>query len=267
LQDQNTKSIESEVIANLLHLKEALKQSSEGTALCQQIERADNERMEIHRYIEYSYLLFLRILLQKYIKNSKSDPATRVKTILIQQQLQSYLTKIKRPSFSLARDAWEQNDLSGKMLQTEGFEQHIVSMLWSASAIRDENYHDNSRQSKDYWNDKVLLPESYPDSPSNKVFQYNLDKSRMEIENLLESLDKHLSDTIAHNIDFTAHLKTVQIALQKTNDVEELRTLRQILIDAASELIQGHQWLSDSLNGAEESLYPALFLPTLLFFH
>ena len=247
-------SVEHQLINSVLQLKEALRLTSEGEALCRQIESGNLERDTIQSFIDRSFLVFLRTLLQKYIKNSKSDPTTRVKVILIQQRLLSLLAKYKKhrmlPSVKSRHEPAETKDVA----LDHTFEQHIVSMLWAASAVSNRNNGGVATLPERDNGNKRTQSESSLVTTKDSVFDINFDRSRKEIGGFLETLDKRLSDTISHNIDFVAHLKTVQWALQKTNNVDDTATLRQILIDAAEELILGHEWLSDNLQSAEDCI-------------
>ncbi len=236
---------ESELISKLLALATTLLQTPDGTVLRAQLERGSSVRTNILKSVDRAYIAFVHALLRQYSKNPKSDPATRVRTILIQQRIAPYLEPDKRAG-TAADPGWQAAG-AGALGAIESFEQQIASVLWSVRnlaqvdtqaeyALAPDNRRQIQRRISD-GTDAVRSPD--PHAEHNRL---------ADIHTALgQGLDRALSETI----DCIAHIKTAQLALHQADNTSEIIAFRQILFDCMDELIQGQACLAGHLRSAD----------------
>ncbi len=238
----------TELIRKVLALAHTLRLSAEGVALSDQLERGNRERASIHDSVERAFLAFAYTLLHQYTKNSKSDPATRVRAILIQQRIAPFL---ERGEVAIDPDNGgdREPDLERSWLSPT-FEQHIASVLWSVRNLTPlPPAQKNTATRQDAARPAARGTNNGPEAP-----RAGTDRVSAELDSLATELGAELKKAAAESLDFVAHIKTASLALLRAEGEEEVKLLRDILVGTADELIQGHASLQARLRGASDIL-------------
>jgi diguanylate cyclase (GGDEF)-like protein len=82
----------------------------------------------------------------------------------------------------------------------------------------------------------------------------DLDRKREEFRRLQEALIDKLSDAMAQNTEFGTLLRIEREALEHARSVQEIHSLREILISGVEELIAGQENLATKLRGSSDYL-------------
>lgn len=82
----------------------------------------------------------------------------------------------------------------------------------------------------------------------------DLDRKREEFRRLQEALIERLGDAIAQNTEFGTLLRIEREALEHARSVQEIHSLREILISGVEELIAGQENLATKLRGSSDYL-------------
>lgn len=222
-----------------MRIVEGLRGSLEGAELCEQIERGGLEHASIRTSVDQAFVDFAHTVLQKYIRQPHSDPATRVKAILVQQRLGAI---IGRPSESLQP--------APRGVDTGQFQHQVASLLWAKTGpIQAPGRRAGERGngiSKGGHNGKTRRLRPLTDS--------ELIKTRDELERLQSQLGRRLDQALSQNLDFVAQLKGVQDAVRNASRSDDLAALQRLLLQSAQELIDGHRRLDGNLRTAGEDL-------------
>jgi len=88
----------------------------------------------------------------------------------------------------------------------------------------------------------------------NSAYRLHLDRKRDEIDKLQETLANKVSEAIAQNREFGALLEIERGALQQADGIQEIESMRQILIGGIDELIKGQRALASKLRGSTDYL-------------
>jgi len=235
--DNKTRPLDAGSPDEIIQLLSGLRLSADGLKLHAQIERGSREHGAIRDAVDCAFVDFVHTLLQKYVKDAKSDPATRVRAIIAQQRLAAHLG---------VRNEARAAEAPG--VDAAGFEQHVASVLWSKREppgfMRRAADHPLSG----------IGPANGSAHPPAALRGIDLERTRDEIEALQANLAAKIGQAHDQNLDFVAHLKTVQLALREAQALADLDALRRILVEGTEELIQGHQGLDRKLRAATDFL-------------
>ncbi len=238
---------QSELIRKVLVLANTLRNTLDGKTLCDQLERGGRERAAIHGSIDSAFIAFAHTLLHQYIKNPKSDPATRVRAILIQQRIGPYLESGNAPA--LGKDARHGIARADSPWTTPEFEQHVASVLWSVRNPAQRRPGTDSANGPDRRRTDV--------APVNAetVYGNDLEVMHENIRKLHAGLGQEIARALADTVDFVAHIKTAQLALLQTRDSQDIEVIRKILVENSNELIRGQASIVQYLRAADRHLH------------
>ena len=88
----------------------------------------------------------------------------------------------------------------------------------------------------------------------NSAYRMHLNRKRDEIDKLQETLVNKVAEAINQNKEFGALLEIERGALQQAESIQEIETLRQILLGGIDELLQGQSALAKKLRGSSDYL-------------
>jgi diguanylate cyclase (GGDEF)-like protein len=97
-------------------------------------------------------------------------------------------------------------------------------------------------------------PSPPADRRVNSAYRLHLDRKRDEIEKLQETLAQKVREAINQNKEFGVLLEIERGALQQADSIQEIESLRKILIGGIDELIQGQRALAKKLRGSNDYL-------------
>ncbi|MHB8453396.1 MAG: GGDEF domain-containing protein [Acidiferrobacterales bacterium] len=238
---------QSELIRKVLVLAHTLQNTRDGKTLCDQLERGSRERAAIHGSVERAFIAFAHTLLHQYIKNPKSDPATRVRAILIQQRIGPYLDSGN--ASPAPKDSSHGIAGADSPWSTPAFEQHVASVLWSVRHPAQQSPGTDSASGPD------RRSTSFAPGNAEAVSGNALEAMHDNIRNLHTALGKDIARALTDTVDFVAHIKTAQLALQHTGNSQDIEVIRKILVENSNELIRGQNSLLQYLRAAEGHLH------------
>lgn len=234
-----TRSLDTGSLEEIIQYLSGLRLSADGLKLHMQIERGSQEHAAIRAAVDRAFIDFVHTLMQKYIRDPKSDAATRVKVIILQQRLAA----------SLGVDTDSQSDTPRPAsVDAVRFEQHVASILWSKREPPGFR-----RRTSDHPLSGIEPANGATHRPGG-LRGLDLEKTREELGNLQSGLAAKIDQAHDQNLDFVAHLRTVQLALHQAHTLHDMDALRSILVEGTEELIQGHQGLGRNLRAAIDFL-------------
>ncbi len=238
---------QSELIRKVLVLAHTLQSTPDGKMLCDQLERGSRERAAIHGSVERAFIAFAHTLLHQYIKNPKSDPATRVRAILLQQRIGPYLDSGN--ASPATGDPDHRSAGAESPWSTPAFEQHVASVLWSVRSSAQQRPGTDSTSGPDRRRTTVAPGKAHTVSGNDLEVMHD------NIRNLHTSLGQDIARALADTIDFIAHIKTAQLALLHTGDSQDIEVIRKILVENSNELMRGQASLIQYLRAADRHLH------------
>ncbi|MHB8345636.1 MAG: GGDEF domain-containing protein [Acidiferrobacterales bacterium] len=232
---------DSELIRTLLALTSTLQHTPEGAVLHAQLERGNDTRQDILNSVDRAFIAFVHALLRQYSKNPRSDSATRVRAILIQQRIAPYL---EPDHAAVTATGPGGTTAAGAIGPEERFEQQIASVLWSTRklAVNDARIGD-APASEDRRQVRRATRGGVPD--------IDLQAERNRLAAVHTALAQNLERALSETFDFIAHIKTAQHALPQADNTSEIVALRQILFGCMEELVRDHNRLVGHLRAAE----------------
>ncbi len=100
----------------------------------------------------------------------------------------------------------------------------------------------------------MYAPRRVADLPVPIGDRADLDRKREEFRRLQEALIEKLGDAIAQSTEFGTLLRIEREALEHAKSVQEIHSLREILISGVEELIAGQENLATKLRGSSDYL-------------
>ena len=97
-------------------------------------------------------------------------------------------------------------------------------------------------------------PDVVPEAPTPMPSRTQLELRRDEINKLQQSLIEKVREAIAQNTEFGTLLRIEREALEHARTVQEIHSLREILIGGVEELIAGQESLAAKLRGSSDFL-------------
>ena len=292
MQGEHRASSGSAILRDVLDLLVDLKQTPAGLVIHDQITRllADCEN-EQHQ-IEQDYLDLVTVLLEAYSRNPSSENVMRVTARLIQLRPVSRLTPATIEALrdellsgdrtlpekvasehefdNLMRDLNHAAEADKQSKQAEAVEpaKAAVDVDPSTEALIQTTHYDTTpmaaclarSRAGEKKMQQILADEEASSAPPpadrrvNAAYRLHLDRKRDEIDKLQESLVNKMADAIHQNKEFGALLEIERGAMQQAENVEEIETLRQILLGCVDELLQGQRALGKKLRGSKDYL-------------
>lgn len=260
--DRKPDASESKGLSHVLALLENLKSTGVGTVIYDQISRILDEYDTVQNKIDRAYSLLLHLLLDSYAVNPTSDHVTQVNARLIRLYMprqphapEEKVTESVSPDVhtkkedALARrkerDVARPSD-STSYDSSVGQDRPAAGAEEGADTTRPMEEHDADRARE---NGAPLVERRV-----NSAYRLHLDRKRNEILKLQEMLSKNAAAAITQNREFGALLQIELVALEQAEGVQEVENLRQILIGAIEELIQGQRSLDVKLHKTSDYL-------------
>jgi diguanylate cyclase (GGDEF)-like protein len=271
------------MLRDVLDLLADLKQTPAGLVIYDQIARlfVDCEA-ELHR-IEQSYLDLVMVLLEAYLRDPSGENIMRVTAKLIQLRpvsrptpdmidvLRAELRPGERPPPQREKGEAElENILQGLNRRTEAaaVQPHKPVVAEPAEdAHKQPRHHETSPapdsparcRTREKQMQQILADEEAGDTrPAdrrvNTAYRLHLDRKRDEIDQLQQALVNKMADAINQNKEFGALLEIERGAMQQAESVQEIETLRKILLGCVDELLLGQRSLGNQLRGSKDYL-------------
>lgn len=291
LQGEHRASSGSAILRDVLDLLVDLKQSPAGLVIHDQITRllVDCET-EQHR-TEQDYLDLVTVLLEAYSRNPSSENVMRVTARLIQLRTVNHLT---RATIDALRDELLPDEAPRPPQEKDERELDAIMQglnRWAAAdkqrrpaapaapatpaaeagppqmapaqAAHDAEAAEAECAARTRAGEKkmqqMLVDEEAGNAPPverrvNTAYRLHLDRKRDEIGMLQETLVNKMADAIHQNKEFGVLLEIERGAMQQAENVQEVESLRQILLGCVDELLQGQRALGNKLRGSKDYL-------------
>lgn len=291
MQGEHTASSGSTILRDVLDLLVDLKQTPAGLVIHDQITRllADCET-EQHQ-TEQDYLDLVTLLLEAYSRNPSSENVLRITARLI---LLRPVTHLTRTTIDALREELLSGDQAPPEPEAGDHEFDNIMLglsRWAAvdkqrrpveaaapAAIAEDTGPPMEAPAQTTQNDSISEPasssrtrarekkmqqmladeEASSAAPADRrvdaAYRLHLDRKRDEIDKLQETLVSKMTDAIHQNKEFGALLEIERGAMQQAENVEEIETLRQILLGCVDELLQGQRALGNKLRGSKDYL-------------
>ena len=223
-EDQKSPAEPGTGLADVLRRLEALKHSSVGSVIYEQIDRLLREFEDTEGRIERAYGLLLHLLLDAYASKPTADHI---------------------------------NDVTSRMINTH-FGGGPPLVLREPKAPPDPEPPappSSSAKPPDMPGRSVSAPEPLPsdgdwNGPERRVhtaYRLHLDRKRDEIERLQEALSRNVHEVMTQSRELGAMLQIELSALHQAEGEDEVENLRKILIGGIEELIQSQRALDQKL--------------------
>lgn len=266
MRDEHTSAGGLALLRGVLHLLDDLKKTPAGIIIHDQLTRllADCEAQQ--RQVEQDYLDLLSVLLAAYSCNPSSDNVMRLTAKFLQSRPTTPISKemIDMLSDKLRLDSYAEPEIVADKLAADkapyfksGTEMPPPELDKHAFAAGSEPHRDIPAREKQ--TQKILYGEEAASTPFtgrrvDSAYHMHLDQKRNEIGKLQEALAGKVTEAISQNKEFGALLKIERGALQQAENIQEMETLRQILLGGIDELIQGQHMLGKKLTGSKDYL-------------
>lgn len=198
----------------LLAMLQSLGNAPGGADLLAQIESGQRVRNALAALIERAFVAFAKNALDRYTRTASADPTTRLKLRMVATRLETAVAALH-----VRQPAPELRDAAA-------LEQHLVALLWA-----------------------VRLPSATrSSSPATPAVA-----SSEKLGPLQETCEARLDKAIHSNLDSIASLGSIEQTLRRVQP-GELEEWREILRDAAREVIDDYRTLGEDLQQARASL-------------
>ncbi len=268
MQGEHTAAGESALLRGVLRLLDNLKKIPAGIIIHDQLMRLIVDCEARQRQVEQNYLDLLSVLLAAYSRNPSSDNVMRVTAKFLQSRSAAPISKemVDTLSAELRSDTpivpeavadkapAGETSFSGSRTETpvQDADKHVPTPGSDPHPHRDTRAQEKQMQ-------KILCEEeaggtSFTERRVDSAYRMHLDQKRDEIGKLQEALAGKVTEAISQNKEFGALLKIERGALQQAENIQEMETLRQILLGGIDELIQGQHLLGKKLTGSKDYL-------------
>jgi len=217
-------------LADVLRRLEALKRSSVGTVIYEQIDRLLREFEDTEGRIERAYGLLLHLLLDAYAAEPTADHINDVTQRMIHTHFGN------SPPLTM-----REPKLSPKAMPPEPTEPTPPPRVTPApppAAPRATSVPEPSNGDMDWGG---------PERRVHTAYRLHLDRKRDEIERLQEALSKNVHEVMTQSRELGAMLQIELSALHQAEGENEVENLRKILIGGIEELIQSQRALDQKL--------------------
>jgi diguanylate cyclase len=246
--------------SKVLSLLDALQQTQEGAAIYEHV-KSILEFYEIDaRHIHEAYANLLRELLDAYLNLLPDDSPLRVHLVMVQKRLMPPLTISELSSLREYINSAAEKINQGSEAGFKSLEKALVPLLQSFGIKPSQARLVQAVQDTSNRKPSTTTPEesagTLPDTNRRVDITYrqHLDEKRQRIQEIQEILAHHVSEVVKQNEEFGVLLEVEHEALQQTNNLEEVKTLKDALINEVEKLLKGHSTLTNKLDSANKYL-------------
>lgn len=193
---------------------QTLRTAPGGPALLNQVGRGHDVRNALGDVVERAFLTFVRNAVDRYSRTADLDRIARLKLKLIEHRLASLGKTLPD-----AQSTPELGDVTA-------LAQHLAAVLWAAG--------------------QTATPKQAPPAASSGAAQKRAERLRP----LQQSLEQKLDRIVLANLDSIASLGSIELTLKGVQP-GELEDWREILHDAAREIIEDYRKLGEHLREAQ----------------
>jgi len=229
-----------------------------------QVRRVLEEQDAAHRGLDRVYTMFLRMLLDSYMRNPTLDHVNQVNTkltelrhALAQPSLPLAAAMAPEPVAASAPEPTVTEEFNANQMLDQLLNAPPAPTETAAEAPAEAPAADTSEPVSD----SATNPEAAPAAGAppverrvNSAYRLHLDRKRDEIAKLQEAFARNVSEAITQNHEFGALLQIELSALKQADSMQEIEMLRQILIGGIEELIQGQRSLDTKLHRTSDYL-------------
>ena len=268
-----------------------LKQTPAGLVIHDQITRLLQDCETEQHKTEQNYLDLVTVLLEAYSRNPSSENVMRVTARLIQLRPVTHLTPAtidalreelltgdqpppeqaagehEFDNIMLGLNRWAAADKQRRSVEAAapvaaeeiaGLAAEALTQTTHAHATAEPAPPSRTRAREKKMQQMLTDEEASSAPPADRrvdaAYRLHLDRKRDEIDKLQETLVNKMADAIHQNKEFGALLEIERGAMQQAENVQEVETLRQILLGCVDELLQGQRALGNKLRGSKDYL-------------
>ena len=247
--------------SKVLSLLDALQQTQEGAAIYEHVksilEYYEIDTLNIHE----AYADLLRELLDAYIDLLPDESPLRVHLVMVQKRLMPPLTVSEFAGLREYINAVAEKITQGSDAGNKAMEKALVPLL-QAFGVKSSHPRLTARSKKSVVDEKdttqplEVSPGVTPDTNRRVDITYrqHLDEKRERIQEIQEILAHHVSEVVRQNEEFGVLLEVEHEALRQTNNMQEVQTLKEALINEVEKLLKGHMTLANKLDSANKYL-------------
>jgi len=246
--------------SKVLSLLDALQQTQEGAAIYEHvrsiIEYYESDAHSIHE----AYADLLCELLNAYINLLPDDSPLRVHLVMVQKRLMPPLTISEFAGLREYINLVAEKITAGNETGTRSMEKALVPLLQAFGVKSSHPRVAPSKKIVSKEDDSIVpLEESaaVPPDTNRRVditYRQHLDEKRERIQEIQEILAHHVSEVVRQNEEFGVLLEVEHEALRQTDDMQEVQTLKDALINEVEKLLKGHMTLANKLDSANKYL-------------
>jgi len=246
--------------SKVLSLLDALQQTQEGAAIYEHV-KSIIEYYEIDaRNIHEAYADLLRELLNAYINLLPDDSPLRVHLVMVQKRLMPPLTVSEFSGLRKYINIVAEKITQGNEAGSKAMEKALIPLL---HAFGIKSSHPRLAQTEKFAGDKQEATELFEETPdiapeTNRrvdiTYRQHLDEKRERIQEIQEILAHHVSEVVKQNEEFGVLLEVEHEALRQTNNLQEVHTLKEALVNEVEKLLRGHLLLANKLDSANKYL-------------
>ncbi len=286
VQGEHRASSGSTILRDVLDLLVDLKQTPAGLVIHDQITRLLQDCKTEQHKTEQDYLELVTVLLEAYSRNPSSEnvmrvtarliqlrPVTRLTPAMVDALREELLTGDQPPPEQETGDHEFDNIMQGLNRWAAADKQRRPVEVAAEDAVPPVQEpvpvtHNNAtaepataartrareKKMQQMLTDEEAGSAAPADRRIDAAYRLHLDRKRDEIDKLQETLVNKMADAIHQNKEFGALLEIERGAMQQAENVEEVETLRQILLGCVDELLQGQRALGNKLRGSRDYL-------------
>lgn len=193
---------------------QTLRTASGGTTLLAQVAKGQEVRHSLNQVMERAFLTFVRNAVDRYSRTANLDRISRLKLKLIEHRLISLGKALPE-----AQPTPEVGDVTA-------LAQHLAAVLWAAGQA------------------------TAPKQPRQGAAAGAAQRRAERLRPLQQSLEQKLDEIVLANLDSIASLGSIEVTLKGVQP-GELEDWREILHDAAREIIEDYRKLGEQLREAQ----------------
>ena len=246
--------------SKVLSLLDALQQTRQGAVVYEHVksvlEYYENDSCRIHQ----AYANLLRELLDAYINLLPDDSPLRVHLVMVQKRLMpplsiSELSGLREYIETAAETITQGNEAGSRLI-----EKALIPLLRSFGIKSSQSVPAQQQQPAGATEKPAETVDEVTGTPQDTnrrvdiSYRQHLDEKRQRIQEIQEILAHHVAEVVKQNEEFGVLLEIENEALQRTEDIQEVTTLRDALINEVEKLLKGHLALANKLDSANKYL-------------
>lgn len=246
--------------SKVLSLLDALQQTRQGAAVYEHVksvlEYYETDTCKIHE----GYACLLRELLDAYVYLLPDDSPLRVHLVMVQKRLMpplsiSELSGLREYINTVAESITQSNEAGSRSM-----EKALIPLLRSFGIKNSPSFPAPQQPPAGITEKSAETEEEVTGTPQDTnrrvdiTYRQHLDEKRQRIQEIQEILAHHVAEVVKQNEEFGVLLEIEHEALHKTEDIQEVKTLRDALINEVDKLLKGHSTLANKLDSANKYL-------------